>query len=157
MDAKVTWRQGLSFTGIANTGYEVPLGAETEVGGANDGFHPLELMAVSLAGCTSMDVVSVLKKKQQDVTAFEIKVHADQADEFPKVFTHIVITYFVTGHHVDEAAVVRSIELSATKYCPAQAMLSKIVPIDLAYEIYEDEGGGNTKMVKKGIYQPQTV
>jgi putative redox protein len=104
-----------------------------------------------------MDVVSVLKKKQQDVTAFEIKVHADQAEEFPKVFTHTVITYLVTGHHVDEAAVVRSIELSATKYCPAQAMLSKVVPMDLVYEIYEDEGDGNTKLVKKGIYQPQTI
>ena len=157
MDAKVTWSQGLSFTGIAGTGYEVPLGADPEVGGTNDGFRPLELMAVSLAGCTSMDVVSVLKKKQQDVTAFEVKVHADQADEFPKIFTHTVITYLVTGHNVDEAAVVRSIELSATKYCPAQAMLNKVVPMDLVYEIYEDEGGGKTKKMKQGICKPQAV
>lgn len=157
MDAKVLWHQGLSFTGRANTGFDVPLGADPEVGGANDGFRPLELMAVSLAGCTAMDVVSVLKKKQQSVTAFEVNVHADQAVEFPKIFTHAVITYLVTGHNVDEAAVVRSIELSATKYCPAQAMLSKVVPMDLRYEIFEDEGGGRTKLVKQGIYQPQTV
>ena len=157
MDAKVIWKQGLSFKGIADTGFEVPLGAEPEVGGAKDGFQPLELLAVSLAGCTSMDVVSVLKKKQQDVTAFEVKVHADQADEFPKIFTHTVITYLVTGHNVDEAAVVRSIELSATKYCPAQAMLNKVVPMDLVYEIYEDEGGGKTKITKRGIYRPQAV
>lgn len=154
MDAKVIWKQGLSFTGNADTGFEVPLGADPRVGGAKDGFRPLELMAVSLAGCTAMDVVSILKKKQQDVTAFEVKVHADQADEFPKAFTHTVITYLVTGHNVDEAAVVRSIELSATKYCPAQAMLAKVVPMDLIYEIYEDEGGGKTKIMKRGIYQP---
>jgi putative redox protein len=157
MDAKVIWKQGYSFTGIASTGFEVPLGADPEVGGANDGFRPLELMAVSLAGCTAMDVVSILKKKQQDVIAFEVKVHADQADKSPKVFTHTVITYLVTGHNVDEAAVVRSIELSAAKYCPAQAMLAKVVPMDLIYEIYEDEGGGKTKMMKQGVCQPQAV
>ena len=157
MDAKATWQQGLSFTGIADTGFEVPLGADLGVGGANDGFRPLELMAVSLAGCTAMDVVSLLKKKQQDVVAFEVKVHADQADEFPKVFTHIVITYFVTGHNVDEAAIVRSIELSAAKYCPAQAMLGKVVPMDLVYEIYEDERGGKSRIMKQGICKPQAV
>jgi hypothetical protein len=63
----------------------------------------------------------------------------------------------ITGHNVDEAAVVRSIELSATKYCPAQAMLAKVVPMDLVYEIYEDEAGGKTKLVKQGIYKPQVV
>jgi putative redox protein len=157
MDAKVIWQQGLSFTGKAGTGFELPLGAEPEVGGADDGFRPLELMAISLVGCTAMDVVSVLKKKQQDVTAFEVRTHAEQAGDFPKVFTHAVITYLVTGHDVDEAAVVRSIELSATKYCPAQAMLSKVVPMDLVYEIYEDEGSGKTKLVKQGIYKPQIV
>jgi len=56
-----------------------------EVGGAEDGFRPLELMAVSLAGCTAMDVISILKKKQQKVTAFEVKVQASQAPDFPKV------------------------------------------------------------------------
>ncbi len=76
-------------------------------GGANDGFRPLELMAVSLAGCTAMDVISILKKKQQAVTAFEVKVQADQAEEFPKVFTRALITYLVTGHSLDETAVRR--------------------------------------------------
>ncbi len=157
MNATVAWRQGLSFTGKADTGFEVPLGADPEVGGANDGFRPLELMAVSLAGCTAMDVISILTKKKQEVTAFEVKVHAEQAEEFPKVFTHAVITYLVTGHAVDEAAVLRAIELTATKYCPAQAMLGKVVATELVYEIYEDEGSGKTRMVKRGKYQPQSV
>ena len=155
MNATVTWRQGLSFTGKADTGFELPLGAEPQVGGANDGFRPLELMAVSLAGCTAMDVISILLKKKQEVTAFEVKVHAVQALEFPKVFTQAVITYLVTGHAVDEAAVLRAIELTATKYCPAQAMLGKVVPMELVFEIYEDEGNGKARLAKQGKYQPQ--
>ena len=157
MNASVTWRQGMSFTGKADTGFEVPLGAEPEVGGAEDGFHALELMALSLAGCTAMDVISILTKKRQAVTAFEVRVDAKQAEEFPKVFTKAVITYLVTGQNVDEAAVLRSIELSATKYCPAQAMLDKVVPMDLVYEIYEDEGGGKKRLAKKGRYRPQSM
>ena len=152
MDAKVTWQQGLSFDGTADTGFEIPLGADPEVGGANDGFRPLELMAVSLAGCTAMDVISLLTKKRQDVSAFEVKVHADRAEEYPKVFTQITITYLVAGHAVDETALRRAIELSATKYCPAQAMLGKVVPMELNYELYEDEGGGRKQLVKLGTY-----
>ncbi len=85
MDAKVIWHQGLSFTGTSDSGFNVPLGADPESGGNNDGFRPMELMAVSLAGCTAMDVVSILRKKQQNVTAFEVKVHADRAADHPKV------------------------------------------------------------------------
>ena len=155
MDAKVVWQQGLSFSGTADTGFEVPLGADLETGGANDGFRPLELMAVSLAGCTAMDVVSILKKKQQVVNAFEVNVHADLAEEHPKVFTHTVITYIVTGHNLDELAVRRAIELSTTKYCPAQAMLGKVVPMELCYEIFEGESSRERIQMKTGIYIPQ--
>jgi putative redox protein len=143
------------FFGTAATGFEVPLGAEVESGGANDGFRPLELMAISLAGCTAMDVISILKKKQQVVTAFEVTVQADQAQEFPKVFTRALITYLVTGHRLQEAAVRRSIELSATKYCPAQSMLGKVVPMELRYEVYEGESAENRSLVKTGIYTPE--
>ena len=131
MDAKVTWQTGMSFLGTAETNFEVLMDADLVVGGANYGFRPLELMAVSLAGCTAMDVISILKKKKQDVTAFDVSVHADQAEEYPKVFTNTLTTYFVTGHNLDETALRRSIELSFTKYCPAQAMLGKVVPMQL--------------------------
>ena len=154
MDANVTWQQGLSFIGKAETGFEVPLGADPEVGGANDGFRPLELMAVSLAGCTAMDVISILRKKQAEVSAFEVRVHADRAETHPKVFTQMVITYLVTGRNIEEAALLRAIELSATRYCPAQAMLGKVAPMKLAYQIFEQGETGETKLVKEGIFQP---
>lgn len=152
METKVTWQKGLSFTGTGGRGFELPLGADPEPGRAPEGFGPLELVAIGLAGCTAMDVISILQKKRQEVTAFEVAVHADQAAEHPHVFTRAVITYRVTGHAVDEAALLRSIELSATKYCPAQAMLRLAFPMDLVYEIYE-AGGEKGRPVKQGRYR----
>ena len=137
MDAKVTWKGKMNFTGTAETGFILPLDAEPAVGGKNEGFRPLELMGISLAGCTAMDVISILQKKRQEMTGFEVKVHADRADEFPKVFTHVTVEYNITGHNVDPVAVERSIELSSTKYCPAQAMLAKAVTIEHKYTIIE--------------------
>lgn len=151
MDAKVTWSEAMSFSGSAETGFSVPLGADPAVGGANDGFRPLELMAVSLAGCTAMDVISILRKKQQKVQKFEVKVHADQLNEHPHVFTHIVIEYHLGGEAIDEAAVLRAIELSALKYCPAQAMLGKVVPMELMYFIHAADG----RLEKQGSWKPK--
>ncbi len=84
MNATVAWRQGMSFTGKADTGFEVPLGADVEVGGDDDGFRPLELMAVSLAGCTAMDVISILKKKKQEITGFRCQSPCQPSRGFPE-------------------------------------------------------------------------
>ncbi|MFU8773586.1 MAG: OsmC family protein [Anaerolineales bacterium] len=150
--AKVTWKEGLSFEGKAGSGFTMPLGARSYVGGAEDGFGPMELLATGLAGCTAMDVISILQKKRQNITDFEVNVNADRAEEHPKVFTKAVIEYLVTGHGVDESAVVRAIELSVTRYCSAHAMFKKIIPISLEYSIYEDQEDGSRKQVAKGSY-----
>jgi putative redox protein len=125
MDAKVVWKGRMSLTGSSNSGFTVPLGTDPGVGGDNDGFRPMELIAVGLAGCTGMDVISILSKKKQKVSEFEVSVHAETADEHPRVFSKIAIEYVVSGENIDPAAVERAVELSETKYCPAQAMLSK--------------------------------
>lgn len=156
MQAKVTWKGRMTFTGTSDSGFEVPLGTTPDVGGDNDGFRPMELMAISLAGCTAMDVISILNKKRQDVTAFEVRVHTERADQHPKVFTSADILYLVTGHNVDEAAVVRAIQLSAERYCPAQGMLAKVMPIRLFYEIYEASENGESVLVTRGEYQSQS-
>ncbi len=130
MDAKVHWHQRLTFTGSANSGFEVPLGSKPEVGGDDDGFRPTELVLVGLAGCTAMDVISILQKKRQDVTDFDVKVHADRTDEHPKVFTHVMLEYIVTGRNIDPEAVERAVQLSREKYCTVNAMLGKAVPIE---------------------------
>ena len=137
MDAKVLWNERLTFKGRADSGFEVPLGASPDVGGDDDGFRPMELMALAIAGCTAMDVISILMKKRQQVTGFEVRVHAEQAEDHPRVFTKVDIHYVIEGNDVKEAAVKRAIELSETKYCPAQAMFQKVLPITLSYEILE--------------------
>lgn len=137
MEAKVTWQGRMTFTGTADTGFEVPLGATPEVGGDNDGFRPMELIAISLAGCTAMDVISILRKKRQNITAFEIRVHAEQADQHPHDFTQIQLEYVFTGHNISRTAVERAIELSSQTYCPAQSMLGKVVPIEHIFSIHE--------------------
>ncbi len=153
MDVQVNWHGGLSFTGEAPSGFTVNLGADPKVGGANDGFRPMELMALSLAGCTAMDVISILRKKRQDVTDFKVQVHAERADQHPKVFTGAVIEYLVSGRSVDEKAVRRAIELSAKRYCPAQNMLNKVIPIELRYRIFEVSGDAPQEVVS-GVYEP---
>jgi putative redox protein len=137
MDAQVTWQGGMTFDATATSGFHVTLGTTPKVGGNDDGFRPLELMLMSLAGCTAMDVISILTKKRQDVTAFEVKVHAEQTSEHPHVFTSATIEYIVTGHDIKEEAVKRAVELTATKYCPAQAMMNKVMPIELSHTIQE--------------------
>ena len=152
VDAKVTWKGRMSFIGTADSGFELPLGTDPAVGGDNDGLRPMELLAIGLAGCTAMDVISILQKKRQEVSEFVVDVKAERANEHPKVFTRALITYRISGQEVDEAAVKRAIELSVTRYCPANAMLSKVMPIDIAYEIYERERDGEARLVNSGTY-----
>jgi len=106
-----------------------------------------------VAGCAAMDVISILRKKRQDVTQFEVKLDTPRSKEHPKVFTRALITYIVTGTGVSEEAVLRSIELTATKYCPAQFMFSQVFPIELQYEIYEDEEDGGKRLTYQGVWQ----
>lgn len=152
MKAIVNWQSGLSFSGTADSGSSVKLDADLSVGGHGDGFRPLELMALSLAGCTAMDVISILQKKRQDIIGFEVRLQAERAQEHPKVITSAIIEYHLTGHSVDEKAVLRAIELSAERYCPAQSMLGKIMPIELHYVINE-ESDGDIRQVASGGYK----
>jgi putative redox protein len=137
MDAKVTWKQRLSFDGTATSGFTLPLGSHPEVGGDNDGFRPMELLLIGLAGCTAMDVISIMMKKKLEILSFDVTVHAERREEHPQVFTRATIEYHVRGRNVDQASVERAVELSETKYCSAQAMLGKVFPIDRKITIEE--------------------
>ncbi|HUV91296.1 MAG TPA: OsmC family protein [Anaerolineae bacterium] len=139
-EAKVTWvGPGLRLVGEASSGPAIVLdhvlpGEE----GRETGPRPLELLLIGLAGCSAMDVVSILQKKRQPVTGLQVKVTAERADEHPRVYTHIHLEYVVTGQGVEPQAVERAIELSQTKYCPASAMLSKAVEITTSYQIVQE-------------------
>jgi len=137
MDAKVTWKQGMSFTGIADSGFEVPIGTSIEHGGAGDGVSPMEMLLIGLGGCTGMDVVSILEKKKQVVTNFEVLIHGDRVESHPKVFNKITVEYVVTGKELEPEAVQRAIELSETKYCSVMATLRKTAEITLKITLKE--------------------
>lgn len=157
MNASVTWQHRMTFTGESDTGFTVPIGTSESVGGDDDGFRPMELVATGLAGCTALDTISILQKKRQDITDFSVHVSADQAKEHPRVFTHIKILYQVTGHGVDENAVLRAIQLSAERYCPVQGMLSQIIPIELDYQIFEPGENGDRELIASGTYEKNSI
>ena len=152
MKATVNWQQNMTFIGTSSSGFPVKMDADESMGGNNSGVRPMEMLALGLAGCTAMDVISILRKKRQQITGFEVKVDAPRSHEYPKVFTSALITYIVVGNGIHEEAVLRSIELAATKYCPAQFMFSQVFPIELHYEIYEDDGI-DKRLIYHGIWQ----
>ena len=145
MDAKVTWQKELQFVGIADSGFPLKLDGHSS---PETGVGPVEMLAIALAGCTAMDVISILVKKKMDVTSFEVKVNADRAADSPKRITKAFLEYVVRGHGVDEASVRRAIELSVTKYCSVHATLKDSFPIALTYSIYEDD-----QLIKQGTYE----
>lgn len=139
MDATVKWNGKMAFTGAPDSGHSVLMDAYEHVGGEDNGPRPTELVLMGLGGCTAMDVISILDKMKQEVTDFEIKVHADKAEVHPKVFTHIVLEYIVTGRNIDRGAVEKAVMLSETKYCSVQAMLRKSADIEIKITINEAE------------------
>ena len=145
MQAKVTWQKELQFIGVADSGFPVKMDSNS---GPETGVSPVEMVAIALAGCTAMDVISVLEKKQIQVTGFEVKVDAARAAEHPKRFIKAVLEYVVRGHNVEESALRRAIELSVTKYCSVHAMLKDSFPIALTYSIYEGD-----QLVKTGTFE----
>ena len=157
MKVAVQWKENMTFIGRPDSGFPIQMDADTSFGGTNNGVRPMEMIALGLAGCTGMDVISILQKKRQQVTQFEVRVNAPRSAEHPKVFTNALITYIVTGKNVDESALLRSIELAAIKYCPAQFMFAQIFPMELHYEIYEEERDGTRRLTAQGIWQELSV
>src|SRR5512133_1592428 len=144
MKAKVEWNGGLTFTRLGNSGVPILIESDAFVGDKNIGVRPMEMIVIGLAGCIAMDVLSILEKKRQKVTSYHLNVDAPRSPDYPKVFTNTLITFVLTGRNIAERALLRSIELAATKYCPAYAMMEKVFPIMIGYEIYE-EGEGEAR------------
>ncbi|MBV6341832.1 OsmC family protein [Candidatus Magnetobacterium casense] len=138
MDAKLTWVDGMRFVGEASSGHAIVIDADHEVGGEDTGMRPSELLLIALGGCSAMDIISILRKKKQDVRRFEINVRGDKASAHPKRFNTIVVEYVVTGKGVEVEALKRAVELSMTKYCSVKATIENGVPIEYAYRVVEE-------------------
>jgi putative redox protein len=138
MSAHARLGVGMQFEVQAGSGHQVTLDAAREDGGMDAGFRPMELLLVGLAGCTGMDVISILRKKRQAVTGYEVLMHGVRADEHPMVFTTITVEHVVRGHHVDPRAVQRAIKLSQSHHCGAGAMLGKTAYFTHTFHLVEE-------------------
>ena len=103
----------------------------------NTGAKPIELVAIALGGCTAFDVINVLRKKRQQVTAYEVKVEAEQAPDPPQVFTTVHIHHVVTGIGVSPQAVEDAIRLSEEKYCSVGAMVQKSAELHTTFAVVQ--------------------
>jgi putative redox protein len=128
---------GMRFDVATGSGHTVVLDSTNGDAGA----RPAELVGAALAGCTAMDVISILRKKRQAVTGYEVRVNATQADEHPNQFTRFDVLHVVEGPNVDPEAVRRAIELSATKYCAVSSTLaSGGSPVHHSYLLRHPDG-----------------
>ncbi|MFC6475804.1 OsmC family protein [Pseudomonas asuensis] len=138
MKARIQWAGEAMFLGESGSGHVIVMDGPPDHGGRNLGVRPMEALLIGLGGCTSFDVMSILKKSRQSVESCEAFLEAERAESEPKVFTKIHIRFVVKGRDLKEAQVKRAIELSAEKYCSASIMLERAgVEITHGYEIIE--------------------
>ncbi|MEH6442267.1 MAG: OsmC family protein [Oceanospirillaceae bacterium] len=133
MQVTTDWDGDVRFKGTTGSGFEVMIDGEQK-----QGPRPLEMMLLGVAGCSSYDVLGILKKSRQDVVDCSAQVTAERADAVPSVFTKIHIKFIVTGRDIKEKQVERAVRLSADEYCSASIMLKAAgVEIFHSYEIIE--------------------
>jgi len=129
---QVKWSGNMAFEASVD-GHAIMLDSKEEHGGQNKGPRPKPLMMVALAGCTSMDVISILRKMQVEPDYFNIIVEGELTEEHPKQYTSMHIVYEFKGKNLPPEKLKRAVELSQEKYCGVSATLKKV--LDLTYEI----------------------
>ena len=138
MKARIKWVEDAMFLGESGSGHSVVMDGPEDHGGRNLGVRPMEMLLLGLGGCSSFDVMSILKKSRQNVVDCVAELDAERADAVPSVFTKIHMHFVVKGYNLKEAQVKRAVSLSAEKYCSASLMLEKGgVEITHDYEIIE--------------------
>ena len=136
MKGVVSWQGDAAFLAESGSGHQVLMDGPADHGGKNQGVRPMEMLLLGLGGCSSFDVMSILKKSRQDVTDCICDLSAERADAVPAVFTKIHLSFRVSGNNLKEALVKRAVQLSAEKYCSASIMLETAgVEITHDYEI----------------------
>ena len=136
--ATVSYVTGMQFVATSDSGHAIVMDAGPEVGGSNTGSRPMELLLMGIGGGSGMDIISILKKKKQNVTGLEAKVRGIMADDYPHRYTEISIEYVVRGRGVTDEAVKIAVQLSMEKYCSVKATLEGSAKINFSYKIVED-------------------
>jgi len=136
MKARIKWVEDATFLGESGSGHAVVMDGPPDMGGRDLGVRPMEMMLLGMGGCTTFDVVHILKKSREAVTDCVAELSAERAESEPKVFTKIHVHFIVKGQNLKEAKVKKAVELSAEKYCSASIMLGNAgVEISHDYEI----------------------
>jgi putative redox protein len=138
MTVRATLETGMRFDVETGSGHHIILDAAEHNGGQNSGPQPMEMLLVALAGCSGMDILTILRKKRQDITGYELRIHGMRAEEHPKVYLDITLEHIFSGHNIRPEAVERAIELTEERYCGASAMLGKTATIGHTFSIIED-------------------
>ncbi|SRR6266566_53378 len=138
MTVRATLETGMRFDVETGSGHHVILDAAEHNGGQNSGPQPMEMLLVALAGCSGMDILTILRKKRQDITGYELRIHGMRSEEHPKVYLDIILEHVFSGHNIRLEAVERAIELTEERYCGASAMLGKTATIGHTFSIIED-------------------
>jgi putative redox protein len=127
----------MTMVGESASGHAIVMDGPKEAGGNNLGIRPMEMLLLGMGGCTTIDVLSMLKKMREEVRDCRAEISAERADDHPKVFTKIHIHFVVEGVDLDEKKVGKAIGLSADKYCSASIMLGKTAAVTHDFEIHE--------------------
>lgn len=138
MECKVSWSgEGMSFVAETGSGHLVTMDGAPDGGGRNLAPRPMELVLAGTGGCTTYDVVAILKKSGQDITGCTVSIDAERAATDPKVFTRIHMQFTVRGRNLKRNLVEHAIRLSREKYCSATHMLDKTAEITTGFEVLE--------------------
>ncbi len=133
----IEWTGGVAFKTLSGTGHEAIMDGAPEAGGQNSGARPMEMVLTGLAGCTSFDVVEILKKMRVDLHAMTAEITAERAENAPRVFTKIHMDFTITGAKINQAKADRAVSLSVEKYCSAAQMLKKTADITYAVTVVD--------------------
>ena len=139
MECKINWLagSGMAFMAETGTGHILNMDGAPEAGGRNLAPRPMELMLAGAGGCTAFDVVLILQRSRQNISACEVSLQAERAETDPKVFTKINLHFTVKGKDLDPSKVERAINLSHDKYCSATAMLANTAEITHSFEVVQ--------------------
>jgi putative redox protein len=137
MNTTVRWIDGMMMVGESASGHAIVMDGPEDLGGKNLGVRPMEMLLLGMGGCTTVDVVSTLKKMRELVTDCRVEISAERAEEHPKVFTKIHLHFMVKGENLNEKKISKAVSLSADKYCSASIMLGKMASITHDFSIDE--------------------
>lgn len=135
VNVKMTWDGGIKFSGTGAFGHRISIDGSKQAGGNEDGFKPTELLLYGIAGCTGIDVVTILQKQRQELTGLEIEVVAHQNENYPKPFHTVEVKYIARGKDLDPKKLAKAIELSESKYCVVSQTVKSPAEVKTSYEI----------------------